>query len=97
MLKMIDTSKVFYYSFPQRGKMLRLEPGESETLEISKEMIESALDALDSKKWFVMVYPSCKLVGEEKIRQGLPIFYALLPVSVSEIELKIPMAISMQF
>ena len=96
-LKMIDTSRVFYYSFLQCGKMLRLEPGESETLELSKEMIESALDALDSKDWFVMIYPSCKLVGEEKIRQSLPIFYSLLPVSLSEIELKIPMAISMKF
>ena len=97
MLQMIDTSKVSYYSFLQRGKMLRLEPGESETLEISKEGIKWALDVLDSNKWLVMVYPSCKLVGEEKIRQGLPIFYSLLPVSLSEIELKIPIAISMQF
>ena len=77
------------------NEMLRLEPGESRTLEISKEQIKLAQDLLDDKKWLAMVYPSCKLVGEEKIRYGLPMFHSLLPVSISGIEFELP--VSFQF
>ena len=73
-------------------EMLRLEPGESRTLEISKEQIKLAQDLLDDQKWLEMVYPSCKLVGEEKIRYSLPMFLSLLPISISGIEFELPVS-----
>ena len=91
MLKGIRTNKASHAKLLCH-EMLRLEPGESKTLEISKEKIKLAQDFLDSKKWMTMVYPSCKLVGEEKIRYGLPMFHSLLPVSISGIEFELPVS-----
>ena len=95
MLKMTETSKVLYYSFPKRGRVFTLAPGESEFFEISMEQITDARDFLDSDDSPLMVYPSCKLVGEEKIRRGLPIFYSLISFSLLEREITVPISIQM--
>ncbi len=91
MLKMTDTSKVLHYSFlKQHGRVFTLAPGDSELIEISKEKITAAMDFLDSDESPLMVYLSCKLVGEEKIRRCAPIFCWLASFSLLGREATIP-------
>ena len=59
MLKMAETSKFMHYSFPKRGRVLTLAPGESEFIEISMEGITATLDFLDSDESPLMAYLSC--------------------------------------
>lgn len=97
MLKMTDTSKVRHYSFLKHGGIFPLAPGESEFIEISTEEITAAVDFLDSDESFLMVYLSCKLVGEEKIRRCPPIFCRLISFSPLGREIALPMFMSMKF
>lgn len=96
-LKMTETSSVLYYNFPKRGRVFTLAPGESEFFEISMKEITNARDFLDSEDSFLMVYPSCKLVGEEKIRRGPPIYCSLISSSLLGREITLPIFINLKY
>lgn len=97
MLKITETSKVLHCSFLKHGRIFPLAPGKSEFIEISMEEITTPVDSLDSDESFLMVYLSCKLVGEEKIRRCPPIFCRLISFSLLGREITLPLFMSMKF
>ena len=94
---MTETSPVLYYSFLKQGGVFTLGPKESKFIEISTEEIMTSMDFLDSDESPLMVYLSCKLVGEEKIRRCSPIFCSLISFSLLGREITLPIFMSMEF
>lgn len=66
MSKMTETRTGRINSITPHKRMFKLEPSESESLEISKEPITVALDCFVSRNSPLIVYPSCQLVGQKK-------------------------------
>ena len=93
MSKLTETRNGRINSVTLCKRMFKLEPSESETLEIAKEAITVALNCLVSRNSPIIVYPSCLLVGEEKNRHGYPVIYSFLSFSLLGIELELPMTI----
>lgn len=97
MLKMAETNKCLSYNFPKQGRIYTIAPGESKFIEIPGEQIITTRDFLNSDESFLVVYLSCKLVGEEKIRHCPPIFCGLISSSLSGREITLPIFVGVEF
>ena len=97
MLKMAETIKFLGYIFPKQGRIYTIAPGDSKFIEIPTAQIIATMDFLNSDKSSLMVYLSCKLVGDEKIRYCLPIFCGFTSSSLSGREITLPIFVSMEF
>ena len=94
---MAETNKILNYSFPERGRIYTITPGESKFIDIPAEQIIATWDFLDRDDSPLMVYLSCKLVGEEKIKHCLPVLCGVTSSSLSGREITPPIFVGVEF